>query len=174
MGAIELDYLRGSRRATWVRWLLLVTSVAWAADVSWAYARAREQLADSDARLARPARQLPKKHGAAAAGAVTEEDVALARETISRLTVPWNNLLGALETVPRDNVALLAIEPDAAAGTLLLTGEARDYLALLTYVTRLSDEKGLRDVRLARHEARQGDPRKPIAFSVSATWRNTR
>lgn len=171
MASIELDYLRRPRRSPWASWVLLAAALAFAADVSWSYYRARDEIQEREARLAHLGTEGPADDGSAAPGATLEEEMSLARQTIRRLAVPWENLLGTLESVPHDNVALLSIEPDADSGTVLVSGEARDYLALLTYVVRLSNEHSLRDVYLARHEVKQNDPMKPIAFAVSALWR---
>lgn len=170
MGTIELDYLRSRQRSTWAGWVLLAVALAFAADVSWSYYRTRGELRDRESRLAHLGGQPAAHNGTAVPVTVSEEEITAARDTIRRLSMPWDSLLGTLESVPHDNVALLAIEPDAGAGTVLLSGEAKDYLALLTFVVRLSGEKALRDVHLARHEVMQNNPMKPIAFSISARW----
>jgi hypothetical protein len=67
-------------------------------------------------------------------------------------------------------VALLAIEPDPKTGTVLITGDSKDYLAALTYVLNLSRTETLSKVQLVRHEMKQNDPQKPVGFAVSASW----
>jgi hypothetical protein len=94
------------------------------------------------------------------------EEVAAARETVQRLSLPWAKLFAAIEGAASDQVALLAIEPDARSGTVKITGDGKDYLAALTYVLNLSRAEGLSSVELVRHEMKQG----AVGFTVSAAW----
>ena len=82
------------------------------------------------------------------------------RETVARLATPWDRLFGALESASNDQVALLGIEPDPKAGTVLITGDSKNYLAALSYVLNLSKAEGLGGVQLVRHEAKSNDPQR--------------
>jgi Tfp pilus assembly protein PilN len=104
----------------------------------------------------------------------TVEEIALARETVQRLSTPWTRLFSALESAATDNVTLLSIEPDPKARTVVISGDSKDYLAALTYVLNLSRSSALSGVELVRHEVKQNDPRHPVAFSVSAAWKEAR
>ena len=95
--------------------------------------------------------------------------MALIVTTVLILT-PWGNLFGALESAATDQVALLAIEPDPKAGTVVIQGDSKDYLAALTYVLNLSKTSGLADVQLVRHEVKKNDPQHAVSFQVSAAW----
>ena len=64
-----------------------------------------------------------------AARRAAPEEIAAARETMQRLSTPWDKLFGALETAAIDDVALLGIEPDPKAGTVTITGDGKDYLS---------------------------------------------
>jgi len=86
----------------------------------------------------------------------------------------WDRLFGALETASSDQVALLGIEPDAKAGTVLITGDSLSYLAALSYVLNLSQVDGLTGVQLVRHEAKANDLRGAVGFTVSAAWNGAR
>src|SRR4030095_14945457 len=101
---------------------------------------------------------------------VSAEEVASAKDTVQRLSTPWGNLFGALEQAATDQVALLAIEPDPKAGTVLISGDSKDYLAVLSYVLTLSHAPALDRVQLVRHEVKTDDPQKPVRFAVSAGW----
>ena len=101
---------------------------------------------------------------------VPAEEVAAAREAVERLSMPWAKLFGALEQAASPQVALLSIEPDPRTGVVTITGEGKDYLAALTYVLNLRRAESLSNVQLVRHEQGADDPRKPVAFSVSASW----
>ncbi len=96
------------------------------------------------------------------------EELAFARETLSRMSVPWDALFSALERSRTDGVALLSVEPNGESRTLRLTGEAKTYLAALSYVATLSQQEALQKVHLLRHEARAG----AVSFAISASWRD--
>jgi hypothetical protein len=100
--------------------------------------------------------------------------LAAARDTARRLALPWPGLFGAIESAASDDVALLAIEPDPRAGKVTLSGDSKDYLAALTYVLNLSRSAALSGVQLVRHEVKQNDPRHPVAFAVSAAWKEVK
>ena len=49
-------------------------------------------------------------------------------------------------------------------------GEAKDFDALLAYITRLEQSKILNHVYLTSHEVRSQDAEKPVRFSLLANW----
>ncbi len=67
----------------------------------------------------------------------------------------------SLESAQAQGVALLSIEPDPEAGTVMLSGEGTDYLAVLAYVAWLKSDKTLSDAHLVKHEIRVNEPRPP-------------
>ena len=122
--------------------------------------------ADAEVVVLPGARAQPRK----AAANASPEELALARDTVERLGLPWTKLFAALEAAANDQVALLAIEPDTKNGTVKITGDSKDYLAALGYVLNLSQADALSNVQLVRHEVKQNDPQRPVAFSISAAW----
>lgn len=171
MKRLELDFIRTRRPAGWAAWTLLAVALAFAADLGYAYFTLRDAVARKEARLA----ALGETPRAEAMLKVTnrlvkEEELAAARDTIRRLSIPWDNLFQALESSLGDKVALLAVEPDVANSTIMLSGEAKDYLAALSYVANLKQQSQLSEVHLVKHELRQNDPQRPVAFTVSASW----
>ena len=169
MRRIELDF--GARRAAapWAGRVLLAAAAAFALDVGISYHSARHALESHEASLAAAAqrRSVPQRK-------VSAEEMALARDTVRRLGMPWEKLFSALESAADDKVALLGIEPDPKSGTVLISGDSRDYLAALTYVLNLSRSEALRDVHLVRHEAKANDPNGAVNFTVSAAWTEAR
>jgi len=162
---IRIDFSRSRRAPKWVVPALFALALAFAADVALSFARTVGDLAATEKKLARldhasfrPARK------------AAPEELAAARETMQKLSTPWDRLFAALETAAIDQVALLSIEPDPKAGTVTISGDSKDYLAALSYVLNLERADVLTHVQLARHEVRQNDPQRPIAFSVSAGW----
>jgi hypothetical protein len=165
MRALRIDFCRSPSAPRWVSPLLLAVAFAFAGDVGWSYIKAKQEHSRNELALAKldPRSYKPGKNA-------SPEEVAAARETVQRLSMPWDKLFGALEAAADEQVALLAIEPDAKAGTVVISGDSKDYLAALTYVLNLSRADALSHVQLARHEVKSNDPQKPVAFSVSAAW----
>ena len=170
MQPVALDFRRRAPRSARSGWVLLAVALALALDVGASFLRARDAVSDREARLARAPSS--KMRPAAAARATSPEEIALARETIRRISIPWPNLFGALESTKSNDIALVSIEPDTEAGTVLISGESKDYLGVLNYVSRLQSARTLRQVELARHEIKDSEPQRPVAFSISASWRD--
>ena len=169
---LELDHLRKRTRPGRASWILLAVALAFAADVAHGYWSARSRIEVQAVRLA----GLPDSRATrgAPAAPLSQEEFAAAQDTILRLSMPWDNVFRALEAARSEDVALLSIEPDARSGAVSISGEARSYPAALTYVAWLSGEKTLRNVRLVRHELVRNDARRPVLFTVSADWKESR
>jgi hypothetical protein len=168
---LAFDFARAGPRSRWAPWLLLAIGSALVFDIARACIDARENVAHVEARLARLARQpASRPESSGPAPEHLRKELQSARATIVRLALPWRDLFHALDEAQVDTIALLSLEPDPDGGAVTVGGEARDYAALLTYVALLEETRPLKDVHVARHEVRQGDPRKPIAFSIRAAW----
>ncbi len=161
--ALSVDFGPRTRSSPWAARVLFAVAAAVALDAGLAWHDARKAIDANQAALAR----LP----AGAPQSASKEEVALARDTVARLAMPWDSLFGAIETAASDQVALLAVEPDPKAGKVTISGEGKDYLAALTYVLNLSRSDALSGVQLVRHEVKPEDPQRPVAFSISAVWR---
>jgi hypothetical protein len=168
MRPLELDLLQARRRPGWASYVLFALAVAFAIDLGVSYRSGLEEVARKESLLAMREARAGESSGKTAA--TRPEELQFARDTVRRIAMPWAALFGALEAASSERIALLAIEPDAENGTVSLTGEARDYGAVLTYVAQLSDQRSLRKVHLVRHEAKPNDPQKAVAFTVSAVW----
>jgi Tfp pilus assembly protein PilN len=164
MQKLRLDFRRNSATPRWVAPALLAVALAFAGDVGFSFARNLKLEKRNEAALARldPRSFKPARSASA-------EELAAARETVQRLSMPWDKLFGALESAASDQVALLAIEPDPKTGTVKISGDSKDYLAVLTYVLNLSRAEALSGVQLARHELKN-DAQQTVGFSVSASW----
>lgn len=171
MRALELDYRRARRRTHLAAWALLVAGCVLAADGAVRYHELRAEVEAKQALLA----QGPLRRVSAAAPSVDADEYAFARDTIRRIAMPWDSFFDALEQARSERVTLLSIEPDVDNGTVSLTGEAKDFLAALTYLAQLSAERRLGRVHLVRHELKgAAGSRRPLAFTISATWREER
>ncbi len=98
-------------------------------------------------------------------------EVKHANEVLRQLTLPWDELFSAVESAAGKDVALLAMEPNAARHVVKISGEAKDMAALLNYVTQLEAQGVFGPVYLQSHQVQQQDPDKPVRFSLLATWR---
>lgn len=170
MPGLELDFLRRGRRPGWAAWTLLVVAIAFAADLGWSWHSLRMEIRRKEAQVARSP-QARSELLRVSARQPRDGELAAARATLRRLSVPWDALFAALEAAQSDRAWLLSVEPDVQNSTLTLTGEARDYLAALSYVANLEQQKILTKVHLTKHETRQNDPQRPLAFVISASWR---
>lgn len=171
MRRLELDFALESSASRWAGSVLCVLGIAFAADLGLSYVSLLKELAQEearlikfsggsrDARLVRVSVKLP-----------SAENYAEARETVRRLSVPWDRLFRALEWAQLDAVALDAIEPDSDTGMVLISGEAQHYLAMLSYVATLRSESSLTEVHLLRHDTRAAGAQRPVLFTVSARW----
>ncbi|MFI8479515.1 PilN domain-containing protein [Pseudomonas sp. NPDC078700] len=100
----------------------------------------------------------------------SEVSVAEMRRISAEMNLPWNALFNSLESIPRDDIALLSIAPDARKQQLRLTAEARNLEAMLAFHRNLESTLQLRDISLLSHETLEQVPERPVRFSLSATW----
>jgi hypothetical protein len=172
MRPLELDFERPRRPSRATQAVLLAIALAFAGDVAWNHLQTREELRSVRERLAQRPVQSSSERSLikVAAQPVNEEEYAFARETIGHLSTPWNALFQALEAARIDSIAIVSVEPDPAARTVTVRGEAKNYLAALSFVANLREQRALRDVYLVRHESSAIEPRLPMQFSVTASW----
>ncbi|HVL37641.1 MAG TPA: PilN domain-containing protein [Burkholderiales bacterium] len=159
---LEVNFAAGVAPQPWAGRVLAVAALALLADAGLSYYQARTAI---DAHQAAIARAEPR---AAPARKVPAEELAVVRDTVERLALPWERLFQALEAAASGEVTLAGIEPDPKAGTVIISGQGRDYPAALEYVQRLERSEALSRVQLVRHEARHD--RGAVTFAVSATW----
>jgi hypothetical protein len=163
---LEIDFAGHGPASRWAGRALAAVAAAFAFQVALSYSDARSALQANESRIAQG-----QVRSRAMARSVPAEELAAARETVDRLSMPWSTLFAALESSASEDVALLGIEPDPKAGTVLISGDSKDYLAALAYVLNLSRGGALTGVQLVRHEAKPDDPQAPVSFVVSAAWR---
>ena len=163
MQRIELDFVRRGARSRWASRVLLACALGLAGDMALSYLQLVREVRSNEAIVARARPHQPVAKASA-------EELALARDSVERLGLPWAKLFAALEAAGSDQVALLAIEPDTKNGTVRISGDSKDYLAALGYVLTLSQNDALSHVQLVHHEVQQKDPLHPVSFSLSAAW----
>lgn len=97
------------------------------------------------------------------------EEAKALRQAMNLIRVDWENLFRSIDDATGEDVALLAIRPNAAGKAVRISGEARNMATALAFVDALRREP-LADVVLVSHQIRQNDPQQPILFEISATW----
>lgn len=172
MRPLALDFRRRPRRMRLAGCALAIAAAALALNAGWQYRELRADIALKEATL---------KHGSmltverpATLEMPHPEEYAHARDTVRRIAAPWDSFLDALEEAQTDRVTLLSIEPDIENRTVSLNGEAKDYLAALTYLAHLNGQERLARVHFVRHEVKRGGSRQPLAFTISAAWKEAR
>lgn len=102
--------------------------------------------------------------------AALQLEVHQANEILHQLALPWDSLFKAIESSREQEVALLAVQPDAPRRMVRLSGEAKNLDVLLAYIDRLEKSGVLSGVYLTQHELRSQDPDKPVRFALVANW----
>jgi hypothetical protein len=165
LSRLELDFVARRRASPWVGRVLLAAALTVSADMGLQFYDLQKINSGYQVEFAKVGPRSGRVIKPASA-----EEVAAARETVQRLSLPWTRLFAAIESAASEQVALTAIEPDPKTGTVKISGDSKDYLAALTYVLNLSRAEGLSSVQLVRHEMRQGS----VGFTVSASWEGAR
>lgn len=162
MKPLRINYAsRPGRR--WAPYALLCAAVLFAAEVGLtAWPRIEEAVEAVAGATPRP---VPPAEGVS-----VEDELKDANQLIGRLSMPWSSLFQALEKAHSAEVALLTLQPDAQRRVLQVTGEAKAYAEVLSYVSRLRNDAQLTSVHLVSTEVREDDPHRPILFSVAASW----
>jgi hypothetical protein len=95
-----------------------------------------------------------------------------AKKLASFLMIPWGDVLNALEASALNDLALLAIEPDAKKRQLKITAEAKNKDILFSYLEKLEASDELANVYLLKHEVVEDVDQHPIRFVAVATWKD--
>jgi hypothetical protein len=95
-----------------------------------------------------------------------------AKKLASFLMIPWGDVLSALEAAALNDLALLAIEPDAKKRQLKITAEAKNKDILFSYLEKLEASDELANVYLLKHEIVEDVDQHPIRFVAVATWKD--
>lgn len=108
-----------------------------------------------------------------AAGAVElAQEVKNANDALRHLSVPWDALFRAVESSGSNKVTLLGLEPDIDKREVKIKGEAKNYKAVMSYMTQLQGQDEIGSVYLQRHDVQQEEPDKPVRFSILAAWQD--
>jgi hypothetical protein len=169
--ALQLDFVVPRRRSRLAGMLVLVVALGVAGGLAAQYRDARQRLHQLDAtesllNAARPAAPVPRER--------LDGELKSAQATVRQLALPWGQLIDSLERASLKEIAVLHIQPDAQNRLLRLTAEARAEELMLEYLRRLGATGSFAEVHLLSHQVREDDPRRPIQFSVQASFRSAR
>jgi len=101
---------------------------------------------------------------------VGEHEALAVNAAVAQLNLPWRALHDAVRAATPQNVALLALEPDAKRHVLRITAEAKSSDDMLAYVSLLEREEWFASITLVRHEVVEQDPNRPLRFQLDAGW----
>lgn len=166
MRALDLDLVR--RNPVWPGWLALVIGFFLVVDAGFNFQRLRGEVDDLQRHPG--ARIVSRASAGEPVSEQTQRELDAARRLLQRLALPWEALLRSIETSVDRDTALLAIEPDVDAQALQISGEARDYLAILNFVLRLEESHVLTRIHLLNHQIREDVAERPYLFTLAASW----
>ena len=99
------------------------------------------------------------------------QEIGNANDVLRRLSVPWQELFRAVESAGGRQATLLGLEPDIERHQVKISGEAKNFKAIMNYIVQLEQQEVFGAVYLQSHEIQQKDPDKPVRFSLLATWK---
>jgi Tfp pilus assembly protein PilN len=169
---LQLDFIAPRRRRRLIGVLVLASGLVLAGAMVLKYHDAQQRLRQLEAvegllSTQRPARA---QEGVERRSRLDGE-MKSAQATARQLGLPWAQLIDSLERASLKEVAVLNIQPDAQSRLLRVTGETRAEELMLEYLRRLGSSGSFADVHLVSHQVREDDPRRPIQFSVQASFR---
>jgi hypothetical protein len=133
-----------------------------------------EQLDDLQERIAQ-AQRLAQRLAVASRDAAqreatlpAEQNKAL-RQAAAAIRIDWEALYRHIDQATLEDIALLAVIPNAAKKTLQISGEARSMQVALKFIEALRRQP-LSQVSLLSHKVKADDPQHPIVFEIAATW----
>ncbi|MBI2318083.1 MAG: PilN domain-containing protein [Betaproteobacteria bacterium] len=173
MRVLELDFRREDRRTKWAGIALLAAGIAGALAVGGQYRALAEELAQAEAGMRKNALATRKQASAERSGGDLQRinaELKRAGEIARELRVPWNDLFASVEAAISPEVALLAIETDTGKRQVKISGEAKDFDAMLDYVRFLGSQPKLADVYLHSHQVQLQSPQRPVRFVLGADW----
>ncbi|WP_460126530.1 PilN domain-containing protein [Pseudomonas sp. S2_C03] len=174
MRTLNLDF-QPRRRSGPLGWTLLVLGGVLALSCLVISQRLGEQVEQQQGHLQTTQRVLTGDNGTRVSLTPAEtreqaQNLAEMRKVSQQLRRPWESLFAMLETMPRTDIALLTLTPDARKGQVRISAEAKDLEAMLDFHRNLEASDELSDVSLLSHEIVANVPEHPVQFNLSATW----
>jgi Tfp pilus assembly protein PilN len=173
MPPLRLDFKRRRLPFTPAGLVVLAAGAALVTQLAWLDHELKQKLHAAEQKLTRLEKEGKRRvqaPGQTAEGAALQLEVRQANEILRQLALPWHGLFKAIESSNEKEIALLAVQPDMQKRVLRLSGEAKNFEALLAYVARLEKNEALSQVYITQHEIRSQDPERPVRFALVANW----
>jgi Fimbrial assembly protein (PilN) len=174
MRPISIDFSRGSEAPSTAGMMLLRLGLVAAVVSAASYVAVSGEIDRLEARASdtkSAARKMPARLTESPVDAREMlQEIKNANQVVQQMTLPWDRLFKELETAASKEVALLAVQPDVASRQVRISGEAKNFKAMLEYARRLEQTDMLREVLLLGHEIKPQDPQRPVTFSLTAVW----
>jgi len=167
---IALDFVPQRRRPGWLGWVLLGLGLLMSGIELNHYLDQHADLVEREQIVERMRHQLQRERRELAPDAnatVAAEEANPALKLADQLGRDWPGLFASIAGAGQDDVALLALAPDAMRGTVRLSAEADSLDAMFGYMARLEASAALRGVELLAYERKNGR----FLFNLSADWR---
>jgi Tfp pilus assembly protein PilN len=170
---MHLDFLHPQRPSSAWGWLVLLAGLlACGAFLNWYLFQVQPQLQNAEADLDRARRQL--NPAGLAVTRPTDKHLASdwkrAAKVAQELAAPWAGVFDILDSAVEQPIALLSLDIDSGRHEMVLTGEARNYAAMLDYYSYLQRQKRLGGVELQLHQVNRQDRDNPVRFRMTAHW----
>jgi len=174
MQQLFLDYQTRFRHADRLDRALLIGALCISAALGIAYAVLAWQIDVLDASKTEVQQQTRRgsQHNRlnALSGEQLRNEIKQANAVLTQLALPWEALFRDLDAAQQERVALLSIIPDPQQRTVKISGEAKNFTALLDYVRMLQANRSLSGVYLQSHRIEEQMAEKPVHFTVIAGW----
>ncbi|WP_034303816.1 PilN domain-containing protein [Herbaspirillum sp. RV1423] len=176
MQALKINFIATGNSFSWLGLVLLLVALLLAGYQGRSYLSSAKELGvwEKSWRDLKNSERKKIRPDASASGAGNREqlqaELKAANRTISRLSLPWDELFREIESTMNDRVTLLSIEPDTERKELRITAEAKDFDGVLEYARQISAIPVLRDSYVMNHQIQQQDAQKPVRFVVVAKW----
>jgi Tfp pilus assembly protein PilN len=174
MRRLELDFHRRAAQARWLRVVLLAAGIILAGAAIIRFQALSKEATVWESKLedlSQLARRKTVSLGVSARDSkAPPEEIKRANVVLEQMTVPWGMLFSELEATTDEDLSLLAIQPDVASRQVRITGVATNLAAVTRFVTHLEAQPHLVGAYLVEHALSAGSPRRPVSFSVVASW----
>jgi hypothetical protein len=80
----------------------------------------------------------------------------------------WDALFAAVERTASRDIELLEFQPDKQSETVILSGEAKDYRALVAFLEALAAQPALHNVYLSHEQSLAHDRLETVSFEIKA------
>lgn len=169
---IPLDFAARRGRPTLLGSLILAAGLLSLGTALIAYHGAGLKKAGLELKLAAASRSAHRAPSdPAAAARLTSAAAGVVRE----LGAPWTAMLSDLEAASagsKDDLAVLAVEPDHDKHRVRISGESKNLGVALAYLERLQKSSSLVHPMLDSHEIVADDNEHPVRFALTADWRD--